>query len=113
MINATLTVPDHPQAVNFNPTQIKDIKAADPGAEINLIEAPQANNTGDARLSYPLQLPPGRAGLQPQLAIQYNSSGGNGWLGLGWDLSMPSITIDTRWGVPRYDVGQRNRNLHV
>ena len=27
MINATVTVPDHPQAVSFNPTQIKDIKA--------------------------------------------------------------------------------------
>ena len=40
--------------------------------------------------------------MQPQLAIQYNSSGGNGWLGLGWDLSVPSISIDTRWGVPRY-----------
>ena len=25
-----------------------------------------------------------------------------GWLGLGWDLSVPSITVDTRWGVPRY-----------
>ena len=102
MINATLTVPDHPQAVNFNPTQIKDIKAADPGAEVNLIEPPQANNMGDARLSYPIQLPPGRAGMQAQLALQYNSSGGNGWLGLGWDLSMPSISVETRWGVPRY-----------
>ena len=28
---------------------------------------------------------------------------GNGWLGVGWDLSVPSITVDTRWGVPRYD----------
>ena len=103
MINATITVPDSPQAANFNPTQIKDIKAADPGAGINLIEAPQANNMGDARLSYPIEVPPGRNGMQPQLAINYNSSGGNGWLGLGWDMPMQAITIDTRWGVPRYD----------
>lgn len=41
--------------------------------------------------------------MQPGLAIQYNSGGGNGWLGLGWDLSIPSISIDNRWGVPRYD----------
>jgi RHS repeat-associated protein len=102
MINATLVLPEHPEAANFNPTQIKDIKAADPGAGINLIEPPQANNMGDARLSYPIEIPPGRAGMQPQLAIQYNSGGGNGWLGLGWDLSVPTITVETRWGVPRY-----------
>ncbi|HER20400.1 MAG TPA: hypothetical protein ENO14_05070, partial [Chromatiales bacterium] len=103
MINATLTVPEHPQAASFNPTQIKDIKAADPGAGINFIQPPQANNQGNANLSYPIEVPPGRNGMQPQLAIQYNSGGGNGWLGQGWDLPMQAITIDTRWGVPRYD----------
>ncbi|HEX9833839.1 MAG TPA: SpvB/TcaC N-terminal domain-containing protein, partial [Mycobacterium sp.] len=103
MINAVVTVPDHPLTVSFNPTSMKDIKAADPGAQVNLIEPPRANNMGDARMSYPIEVPPGRAGLQPQLAVQYNSAGGNGWMGLGWDIPMQSITIDTRWGVPRYD----------
>ncbi|MDH5730733.1 MAG: hypothetical protein OEZ58_17220, partial [Gammaproteobacteria bacterium] len=102
MINATIVVPEHPQLANFNPTSIKDIKAADPSANIALIEPPKANNMGDARLSYPIQVPPGRAGMQPQLSISYNSGGGNGWLGLGWDLSTPSISVDTRWGVPNY-----------
>src|SRR5437870_2317128 len=106
MINATVTVPDHPQTVSFNPTSMKDIKAADPGAQINLIEPPRANNTGDARVSYPIEVPPGRQGLQPQLAVSYSSSGGNGWMGMGWDVPMQAITIDTRWGVPRYDTGQ-------
>ncbi|HEY0663795.1 MAG TPA: hypothetical protein VGD18_04220, partial [Thiobacillaceae bacterium] len=59
MINATLTVPDHPETTSYNATQMKDIKAADPGAGINLIEPPQANNMGDARLSYPIEIPPG------------------------------------------------------
>ncbi|TMH38176.1 MAG: hypothetical protein E6H59_11525, partial [Betaproteobacteria bacterium] len=81
MINATVTVPDHPQTVSFNPTSMKDIKAADPGAQINLIEPPKVNNMGDARLSYPIEVPPGRQGLQPQFAVAYNSSGGNGWMG--------------------------------
>jgi len=71
--------------VSFNPTSMKDIKAADPGAQINLIEPPKVNNMGDARLSYPIEVPPGRQGLQPQLSINYNSSGGNGWLGVGWE----------------------------
>ncbi len=102
MINATVTVPDHPGALSHNPTSMADIKAADPGAGINLVEPPHANNTGDATLAYPIEVPPGRLGMQPQLALNYNSSGGNGWLGLGWDLPTSAITIDTRWGVPRY-----------
>src|SRR2546427_8796482 len=105
MINATVTVPDHPQTVSFNPTSMKDIKAADPGAQINLIEPPKVNNMGDARLSYPIEVPPGRQGIQPQFAVSYNSSGGNGWMGMGWDLAQRAITIDTRFGVPRYDMG--------
>ncbi|MGF2734656.1 SpvB/TcaC N-terminal domain-containing protein [Marinobacter sp. DUT-1] len=103
MINAVIQIPDSPQNTQFNPTQIKDIKAADPGAKVNLIEPPQANNMGDARLSYPIEVPPGRQGMQPQLAVQYSSGGGHSWLGHGWDLSTQAITIDTRWGVPRYD----------
>src|SRR5262249_43513358 len=81
-------------------------KTPEPGAKINLIEPPHATSTGDAKLIYPIELPPGRNGLQPQLAIQYNSSRGNGWLGMGWELAIPSVEIDTRWGVPRYDTGQ-------
>ncbi|MBO7606458.1 MAG: hypothetical protein J6T28_02420, partial [Paludibacteraceae bacterium] len=27
------------------------------------------------------------------------------WLGEGWDLSTSSISVDTRWGVPRYNPG--------
>jgi hypothetical protein len=40
--------------------------------------------------------------MQPSLGIQYNSDGGSGLLGEGWDLPLQSITVDTRWGVPRY-----------
>jgi RHS repeat-associated protein len=103
MIAATITVPEHPETLSYNPTSIKDIKTADPGAAVNLVEAPAAGSTGDARLSYPIQVPPGRGGMQPQLAISYSSDNANGWLGVGWDLGTPAVTVDTRWGVPRYD----------
>jgi RHS repeat-associated protein len=105
-ITGTVVVPEHPQVESFNPTRIADLKAADPGAKINLIEPPRGNSTGDARLSYPIEVPAGRNGLQPHLAIQYDSARANGWLGIGWDIAIPSIEIDTRWGVPRYDTGQ-------
>ncbi|MFJ7215016.1 SpvB/TcaC N-terminal domain-containing protein [Amycolatopsis sp. NPDC098790] len=98
-------VPAHPDGVSFEPNQLKGIQAADPATGINLIEPPTANNTGEARLSYPIELPPGRGDAQPGLALTYNSSNTGGWAGQGWDLSVPSITVDTRWGVPRYDAG--------
>jgi hypothetical protein len=50
-----------------------------------------------------MNLPAGRQGIQPDLPIQYNSDAGSTWLGTGWNLSIPAVTIDTRWGVPRYD----------
>lgn len=103
MVNATVAVPDHPETTTFNPNQIRDLQAANPGVGVNLIAAPGPNSTGDARLSYPIEVPPGRGGMQPNLAVRYSSGGGNGWLGQGWDLPVPSITVDTRWGVPRYD----------
>ncbi|MFZ5562400.1 MAG: SpvB/TcaC N-terminal domain-containing protein [Pseudomonadota bacterium] len=106
MINAVLQVPDNPETQSYTPTQLKDIKAADPGAGINLIEVPEASAMGDANLGYPIQLPPGRQGVQPNLRIGYSSGAGNGWLGLGWNLSLPSVGIDTRWGVPRYSATQ-------
>ena len=102
-IAGVVVAPDAPQTANFNPTQIQGIKAADPTAKINLVEAPSANNMGDAGLNYPIELPAGRLGLAPSLSVAYNSSAQNGWMGLGWNLSVPEISIDTRWGVPRYD----------
>lgn len=102
-ITGIIKVPESPESQAYTPTMIKDIKAADPSSGIVQIAPPTANNMGTANLTFPIQIPAGRQGMQPELNIQYNSEGGNGWLGLGWDLNIPSISIDTRWGVPRYD----------
>src|SRR5262249_19009767 len=102
-INATVSVPDSPENVSFDPNQMKGISAADPGAGITVLGAPGANNQGTKDLSCPIAVPAGRLGVQPGLAISYDSAAGDGWLGVGWDLGLPQVTIDTRFGVPRYD----------
>jgi RHS repeat-associated protein len=103
MIAATATVPDHPSTLSYDPTAMKDIKAADPSAGIALVDPPGVDSQGDAKLTYPIALPQGRHGQQPSLAINYSSSASDGWLGVGWDLALPGVSVDTRWGVPRYD----------
>jgi RHS repeat-associated protein len=107
MINAVLVLPDHPGPVSFNPNSIKDLKAADPSAGIDLIEPPQGNNQGSAQLSFPIRLPKARGAHQPSLAVAYDSSAGNGWVGVGWDVSIPKVSVDTRYGVPEYDGEER------
>ena len=102
-ISGIIKVPESPETQGYKSTSIKDIKAADPSAGIVSINPPIANNMGTANLNFPIKIPQGRQGMQPQLTITYNSEGGNGWLGLGWNLSIPSISIDTRWGAPRFN----------
>ena len=106
MINGVIKAPESPQTDGFTPTMMNDIKAADPTSKINLITPPTANNRGSANLQYAFEMPPARNGMAPSLGIQYSSEGGSGWLGEGWNLSVPSITLDTRWGVPRYDTSK-------
>ena len=103
MINGVIVAPESPETSAFTPTMMNDIKAADPTSKINIIAPPTANNRGSANLQYPFEMPPARNGMQPQVALSYNSDGGSGWAGEGWDISIPSITVDTRWGVPRYN----------
>ncbi len=105
-IAGIIQVPQSPETAAFTPTTISDIQIADPSEGIVEIQPPTANQQGDGTLSYPINVPPGRNGLQPQLALQYNNNGGNGWMGQGWELSVPSIEIDTRFGVPPYSTTQ-------
>lgn len=102
MINGVIKVPESPETQGFSPTMMNDIKIADPTSKIVLISPPSANNNGTANLTYNIELPPARNGMSPDLSIQYNSDGGSGILGEGWDLNIPGLSIDTRWGVPRY-----------
>jgi RHS repeat-associated protein len=58
--------------------------------------------TGTGSLSVPIATSPGRSGFGPQLALSYDSGAGNGAFGIGWSLSLPSITRKTDKGLPKY-----------
>ena len=53
-------------------------------------------------MSVPIATSPGRSGFGPQLSLSYDSGAGNGAFGLGWNLSLPSITRKTDKGLPKY-----------
>ncbi|HEY6558054.1 MAG TPA: SpvB/TcaC N-terminal domain-containing protein, partial [Polyangiaceae bacterium] len=58
--------------------------------------------TGTASFSVPISTITGRNNFDLGLALSYDSGNGNDVLGLGWKLSVPSITRKTDKGIPRY-----------
>ena len=105
-ITGIIKVPESPETKGYQPTEIKDIKAANAAAEIDFIELPEASNMGGANLNFPIMLPEGRNGLHPSLSLNYNNQAGSSWVGLGWSLNIPAIHVDTKWGVPRYSTSR-------
>jgi hypothetical protein len=73
------------------------------------------SESGAATLTIPIQVPRGIGGMEPQLALSYSSSAGNGLVGLGWTLSGPSAitrcpksrVLDGVQGTVTFGVGDR------
>ena len=73
-------VSDHPLTYPIVPAQQK----------VGAVEGQAGVSGGAASYSIPIALPPGRAGMQPSVSLNYSSRGGNGIAGVGWSVSAGS-----------------------
>ena len=74
-----------------------------PGIEIdpNVPAGPRmgsegALQTGCFVYNVPIEIPPGRQGVQPGIALNYSSSSRNSWVGTGWNLEMGRVQRDSK-----------------
>jgi len=74
-----------------------------PGSIEGLGESFQPSlNTGTAKYGVSLKVPPGTAGHAPSVGLSYEGGGGNGPLGIGWNLPMSYIQCRSDQGIPTY-----------
>ncbi len=60
-------------------------------------------STGVASVLFPIEVPPGRHGLQPALALRYSSASRGGNAGFHFQFEIGAIERSTRFGPPRFD----------
>ncbi|MCJ8270194.1 MAG: hypothetical protein MJK04_12420, partial [Psychrosphaera sp.] len=96
---------------NPGDTEQNSDTAAVESDNIGSIKGESGISGGAANYSVPIQLPPGRAGMQPAVSLNYSSNGGNGLVGQGWSLSAggaifrcpTTYAIDQSHEAVRYD----------
>ena len=82
-------------ASSMPPPANYDLASTQAAGEIRF--QPSVSMDGQAVVTVPIEVPPGRHGVEPSLALVYSSRTGNGPLGVGWRLTgLSSITACRR-----------------
>jgi RHS repeat-associated protein len=55
---------------------------------------------GTANATIPIEVPPGRNGMTPNVDLRYSSNAANGLFGVGWSLGLGVVERSTSHGVP-------------
>lgn len=71
-------------ATSTSPQSMLQMPASSAGPTLGQLDV---SATGGATYTVPINLPPGLGNMVPQIALAYNSQGGNGIAGLGWNIS--------------------------
>ncbi|WP_439480642.1 RHS repeat-associated core domain-containing protein [Chryseobacterium aquaticum] len=100
--------PESPETGANAQIAFNDAPIANPASKINMIAPPTPNQQGTANVQYPIEIPAGIGGFQPNVSIVYNSDNKFGWAGTGWDIPIETIDIDTRWGVPSFSAANES-----
>ena len=88
-------LPDDPRGAQYNPT-LHDYHSGQTQLAGALTGQPGVVG-GSATYSLPIEMPPGRRGMQPAVSIDYSSRAGNGPLGMGFSLSAGGAVSRCPW----------------
>ncbi len=94
-------------SASTNRSEKDDVTAPklDPASGTGFVAPPEIGNYGSVNLTYPVEVPAGRAGISPGVSLSYSSSSGDGLCGMGWNLStgLGVIARTTSHGQLYYD----------
>ena len=80
---------------------VKTIDLTKPVGEI--VGSETVTGSGGVAYTIPIYTPPGTNGLQPSISLSYNSQGGSGIAGFGWNIS--GLSAISRTGKNMYHNG--------
>ncbi|MFH1874760.1 MAG: RHS repeat-associated core domain-containing protein [Pseudomonadota bacterium] len=89
LLSFSITVlADEPPTPIYPPGDLPPDLPEETTAELGTIpDTMEVTKDGAAVYTMPIDVPPGRQGIQPNLALQYNSRAGDGLVGIRWALS--------------------------